>query len=121
VFLSEPITAEQMRQWNVVNKMVDDADLETQAAVLAQAPRRGADEGVRCDQALWRMEAKKGVKGAKAKLYDLSMPTLEFPRADAQRARDNQIITFLGRASFEFPRYGPLHLDAAAKQVQRSS
>jgi enoyl-CoA hydratase/carnithine racemase len=35
VFLSEPATAEQMRQWNVVNWVVDDAEFESQAAALA--------------------------------------------------------------------------------------
>src|SRR5260221_1369994 len=35
VFLSEPTTAEQMRQWNVVNRVVDDTDLEAQASARA--------------------------------------------------------------------------------------
>jgi enoyl-CoA hydratase/carnithine racemase len=50
VFLSEPVTAEQMRQWNVVNRMVDHADFETEAAALAKRLAEGPDEGVRCDQ-----------------------------------------------------------------------
>jgi enoyl-CoA hydratase/carnithine racemase len=35
VFFSEPTTAEQMRQWNVVNRVVEDTDLESEAAALA--------------------------------------------------------------------------------------
>jgi hypothetical protein len=66
----------------VVNKVVDDADLETQTAVLARRLAEGP-----ATKALWRMQAEEGVKAAKAKLYDLSMPLFE--TEDTQTALRN--------------------------------
>jgi enoyl-CoA hydratase/carnithine racemase len=87
VFLSEPITAEQMRQWNVVNWVVDDADLETQAAVLARRLAEGPTKAFAATKALWCIQAEEGVRAAKAKLYDLSMPL--FDTEDARTALRN--------------------------------
>jgi enoyl-CoA hydratase/carnithine racemase len=77
VFLSEPATAEQMRQWNVVNWVVDDAEFESQAAALATRLAEGPTKAFAATKALWRMQAEEGVKAAIAKLYDLSMPIFE--------------------------------------------
>src|SRR5258706_5569593 len=74
VLLSEPATAEQMRHWNVVNWVVDDAGFESQAAALATRLAEGPTKAFAATKALWRMQAEQGVKAAKAKLYDLSMP-----------------------------------------------
>jgi enoyl-CoA hydratase/carnithine racemase len=87
VFLSEPATAEQMRQWNVVNRVVDDADLETQAAALASRLAEGPTKAFAVTKALWRVHAEAGIKAAKAKLYDLSMPLFE--TEDARTALRN--------------------------------
>ena len=87
VFLSEPRTAEQMRQWNVVNWVVDDAEFESQAAALATRLAEGATKAFAATKALWRMQAEEGVKTAKAKLYDLSMPLFE--TEDARTALRN--------------------------------
>jgi enoyl-CoA hydratase/carnithine racemase len=73
VFFSEPATAEQMQQWNLVNRVVDDADLESQAAALASRLSEGPTKAF----ALWRVQVEEGVKVAKAKLYDVSMPLFE--------------------------------------------
>jgi enoyl-CoA hydratase/carnithine racemase len=87
VFLSEPTTAQQMRQWNVVNTVVDDTDLETQAAALATRLAEGRTKAFAATKALWRMQAEEGVKAAKANLYDLSMPLFE--TEDARTALRN--------------------------------
>ena len=62
VFLSEPATAEQMRQWNVVNWVVDDAEFESQAAALATRLAEGPTKAFAATKALWRMQAEEGVK-----------------------------------------------------------
>jgi enoyl-CoA hydratase/carnithine racemase len=77
VFLSEPTTAEQMLQWNVVNRAVDDTDLQTQAAALATRLAEGPTKRSPRPRALRRMQAAEGVKAAMAKLYDFSMPLIE--------------------------------------------
>jgi len=87
VFLSEPATAEQMRHWNVVNWVVDDAGFESQAAALATRLAEGPTKAFAATKALWRMQAEEGVKAAKAKLYDLSMPLFE--TEDARTALRN--------------------------------
>jgi enoyl-CoA hydratase/carnithine racemase len=84
VFFSEPTTAEQMRQWNVVNRVVEDTDLESEAAALAVRLADGPTKAFAATKALWRLQAEQGVKAAKAKLYDLSMPLFE--TQDAQTA-----------------------------------
>jgi enoyl-CoA hydratase/carnithine racemase len=87
VFLSEPVTAEQMRQWNVVNRVMEDTDLDSQAAALATRLADGPTLAFAATKALWRMQAEQGVKAAKAKLYDVSMPLFE--TEDARTALRN--------------------------------
>jgi enoyl-CoA hydratase/carnithine racemase len=87
VFLSEPATAEQMHQWNVVNRVVEDTDLESEAAALAARLADGPTKAFAATKALWRLQAEQGVKAAKAKLYDLSMPLFE--TQDARTALRN--------------------------------
>jgi enoyl-CoA hydratase/carnithine racemase len=87
VFLSEPVTAEQMRQWNVVNRVVDDADLQSDAAALARRLAEGPTKAFAATKALWRMQSEEGVAAAKAKLYDISMPL--FDSEDARAALRN--------------------------------
>jgi enoyl-CoA hydratase/carnithine racemase len=87
VFFSEPTTAEQMRQWNVVNRVVEDTDLESEAAALAARLADGPTKAFAATKALWRLQAEQGVKRAKAKLYDLSMPLFE--TQDARTALRN--------------------------------
>jgi enoyl-CoA hydratase/carnithine racemase len=87
VFLSEPATAEQMRRWNVVNRVVEDTDLKSEAAALAARLADGPTKAFAATKALWRLQAEQGVKAAKAKLYDLSMPLFE--TQDARTAQRN--------------------------------
>ena len=87
VFLSEPATAEEMWQWNVVNQVVDDADLESQASALATRLAEGPTRAFAATKALWRLQSEECVKVAKAKLYDLSMPI--FDTEDARTALRN--------------------------------
>jgi enoyl-CoA hydratase/carnithine racemase len=87
VFLSEPATAEQMRQWNVVYKVVEDTDLESQASALATRLADRPTKAFAATKAHWRMQAEQGVKAAKAKLYDVSMPLFE--TEDARTALRN--------------------------------
>jgi enoyl-CoA hydratase/carnithine racemase len=62
----EPAPAEQMRQWNVVNWVVDDADIESRAAALASRLAEGPTKAFAATKALWRMQAEEGVKAAMA-------------------------------------------------------
>jgi enoyl-CoA hydratase/carnithine racemase len=91
VFLSEPATAEQMRQWNVVNRVVDDGDLQSEAAALAKRLAEGPTKAFAATKALWRMQAEEGIKAAKSKLYDVSMPL--FDTEDARTALRNAAET----------------------------
>jgi enoyl-CoA hydratase/carnithine racemase len=68
----------------VVNWVVDDAEFESHAAALATRLAEGPTKAFAATKALWRMQAEEGVKAAKAKLYDLSMPLFE--TEDAQTA-----------------------------------
>jgi enoyl-CoA hydratase/carnithine racemase len=87
VFLSEPIAAEQMALWNVVNRVVDDAvltaEVETMAARLAAGPP-GAYAATKQMLRLWSAS---GLEMAKASLYDISMPL--FDTVDVQTALRN--------------------------------
>jgi enoyl-CoA hydratase/carnithine racemase len=87
VFLSEPATAEQMRQWNVVNHIVDDANLDVQAMALATRLAAGPTKAYAATKALWRLWSEEGVNAAKAKLYEISMPI--FDTEDARTALRN--------------------------------
>jgi enoyl-CoA hydratase/carnithine racemase len=87
VFLSEPATAEQMRQWNVVNHIVDDANLDAQAMALATRLAAGPTKAYAATKALWRLWSEEGVNAAKAKLYEISMPI--FDTEDARTALRN--------------------------------
>ena len=87
VFLSEPVTAVEMRHLNVINQVVDDDDLESEAVALATHLAEGPTKAFAATKALWRLQSEEGVKAAKAKLYDISMPI--FDTEDAQTALRN--------------------------------
>ena len=59
----EPVTAVEMRQWNVVNLVVDDDDLETEAMALGQPPGGGTDKGVRRHQSALAAGIRRGCQG----------------------------------------------------------
>jgi enoyl-CoA hydratase/carnithine racemase len=82
--LSEPVAAEQMAAWNVVNRVVDDHDLGPQVEVLARHFAAGAPRVHAATKALLRIWSLEGRKSAMEAWYDLSMPL--FDTEDAQAA-----------------------------------
>jgi hypothetical protein len=66
---------------------MEDIDLDSQAAALATRLADGPTKAFAATKALWRMQAEQGVKAAKAKLYDVSMPLFE--TEDARTALRN--------------------------------
>jgi len=87
VFLSEPITAELMAQWNVVSRVVDDGDLKTGVEVLAARLAAGPPRAYAATKKLLRIWSEEGQKSARAMLYDISMPL--FDTQDVQTALRN--------------------------------
>jgi enoyl-CoA hydratase/carnithine racemase len=83
VFLSEPVSAEQLCAWNVVNRVVDDAALDEAARDLATRLAAGPTRAYAATKALWRMQTEIGGRAARTKLYDLSMPLFETRDATA--------------------------------------
>ena len=83
-FLSEPVAAEQMAVWNVVNHVVEDAALEAEAEALAQRLATGSPGAYAATKALLSLWRQGGQTAASAALYDLSMPL--FDTQDVQTA-----------------------------------
>ena len=84
VMLSTPVDASQMGEWNVVNTVVEDAELEAASAELARRLAAGpakAYAGIKALMKVWRNE---GRPAARAALYDISMPL--FDTTDVQLA-----------------------------------
>ena len=84
VFLSEPIAAEQMALWNVVNRVVEDGELDQETNLLTERLAAGPPRAYAATKAIMRKWSLDGVKSAKAALYDASMPL--FDTDDVQRA-----------------------------------
>jgi enoyl-CoA hydratase/carnithine racemase len=84
VLLSERISAEQMAAWNVINRVVNDGDLSREVEAIAERLATGPHRAYAATKALLRFWSLEGSKGAKAALYDLSMPL--FDTADVQTA-----------------------------------
>lgn len=77
VFLSEPVSAEQMAQWNVVNRVTDDDELMMEVEVLAGRLAAGPRRAYAATKALWRILCQEGPTRAKDALYDISMPLFD--------------------------------------------
>ena len=77
VFLSEPVSAEQMAQWNVVNRVIDDDALMAAVEALAGRLAAGPLRAYAATKALWRIWSQEGPRRAKDALYDLSMPLFD--------------------------------------------
>lgn len=84
VFLSEPITANQMALWNVVNRVVEGGELDKEIDLLAERLAAGPPRAYAATKAIMRKWSLDGVKSAKAALYDASIPL--FDTDDVQRA-----------------------------------
>jgi len=54
VFLSEPATAEQMALWNVVNRVVEDGELDKEVGLLAQRLAAGPPGAYAATKAIMR-------------------------------------------------------------------
>jgi enoyl-CoA hydratase/carnithine racemase len=81
VFLSEPVSAEQMCAWNVVNRVVDDGSLEEAARDLATGPTRA----FATTKALWRLQAEAGARAALRPLYAALRDAVRQGRAEGGR------------------------------------
>jgi enoyl-CoA hydratase/carnithine racemase len=84
VFLSEPVTAEQMMLWNVVNCVVADDELDKGADDLAARLASGPPGAYAASKHMLRLWSEKGLARAKTSLYDISMPL--FDTNDVQNA-----------------------------------
>ncbi|WP_024519627.1 enoyl-CoA hydratase/isomerase family protein [Bradyrhizobium sp. Tv2a-2] len=87
VFLSDFVGAEQMAQWNVINRVVDDGRLDSEVTVFAQRLADGPPGAYAGTKTMLRKWARDGEKEAKAALYGVSMPLFE--TEDVQAALRN--------------------------------
>jgi len=76
-FLSELVSAEQMAQWNVINRVVEDHLLPQETEALAIRLASGPAMAYAATKDLLRIWQREGVTGARKALYDLSMPLFE--------------------------------------------
>jgi enoyl-CoA hydratase/carnithine racemase len=76
-FLAEPVSAEQMAQWNVINRVVEDHLLSQETETLAIRLASGPAMAYAATKDLLRIWQREGVIGARKALYDLSMPLFE--------------------------------------------
>jgi enoyl-CoA hydratase/carnithine racemase len=86
-FLSEVVEAKKLEEWNVVNRVVDDANLETETATLVQRLASTPPQSYAATKSLSRVWQHQGRPAARAALYDISMPL--FDTADVQSALHN--------------------------------
>ena len=91
VFLSEPVSATRLLDWNAVNWVVDDGDLTSRSVEIAAHLANGPTQAFAATKALWALQDEKGLAAAKTRLYDISMPLFETEDArdalrDAARA-----------------------------------
>jgi enoyl-CoA hydratase/carnithine racemase len=84
VFLSEPVDAEDMAAWTVVNRVVKDGDLDKEIWTLVARLAAGPAKAYAATKSVWRLWAEQGAGCAKAALYDISMPL--FDAEDVQKA-----------------------------------
>ena len=99
-FLSDPVPAEQLAQWNVVNRVVDDEALVQETDALAKRLATGPTMVYAATKELLRIWQRQGVPGARKALYDISMPL--FGTDDTQRALHN--VAAAVNAGQSFPR-----------------
>ena len=88
-FLSEAVEATKLAEWNVVNRVVEDANLETEAGALVQRLASGPPQAYAATKSLLRIWQQQGKSAARAALYDISMPL--FDTADVQSALHNAV------------------------------
>jgi enoyl-CoA hydratase/carnithine racemase len=87
VFLSEPVAADQMALWNVVNRVVDDVDLTREVDALVPRLAAGPPGAYAATKQMLRLWSTRGPEIAKGSLYDISMRL--FDTTDVQTALRN--------------------------------
>ena len=103
VMLSTPVDASQMEEWNVVNMVAEDGELEAASAELARRLAAGpakAYAGIKALMKIWRDD---GHPAAREALNDISMPLFDTP--DVQLALRQAVAALneghsIPRASF---------------------
>jgi len=83
VLFSEAVAAEQWADWNVVNRVVDDEDLQAVATRWANGLASRSLGVHAATKELLRIWNEAGPRGAEEALYDLSMPLFE--KAEVQQ------------------------------------
>jgi enoyl-CoA hydratase/carnithine racemase len=87
-FLSEAVEAKKLADWNVVNRLVDDANLETEAGTIVRRLASGPRRSYAATKSLLRVWQQQDRFAARAALYT-SMPL--FDTADVQTALHNAV------------------------------
>jgi enoyl-CoA hydratase/carnithine racemase len=83
-FLGEPVPADRMAEWNVVNQVVADEDLDREAYAFASRLANGPPGAYAATKVLLDVWSREGSPGAMAALYGISMPL--FDTSDVQTA-----------------------------------
>jgi enoyl-CoA hydratase/carnithine racemase len=84
VMLSEPLPAEQLAAWNVVNHVVEDHALAASAETFAERLTTNLARTNAAIKELLSQWRNKGYRHAKDALYDISMPLFDAPDVQAR-------------------------------------
>jgi enoyl-CoA hydratase/carnithine racemase len=84
VMLSEPLRAEQLAAWNVVNQVVEDNALAASAESFAERLTANLARTNAATKELLSQWRNKGYRHAKDALYDISMPLFDAPDVQAR-------------------------------------
>ncbi len=87
VMLSTPVSASQLLNWNAVNTVVADDELEAAASEMAGRLAAGPTAVYACTKQLLRLWRDKGRPAAREALYDMSMPFFDTPQVQASLKR----------------------------------
>lgn len=103
VLLSEPVGADQMAAWNVINRVVSDGDLRPEAEALADRLAAGPARAYAATKSLLRFWSMDGAKVAMGAVYDLSMPL--FDTGEVQTALRSAADAIVAGGSVPKPRF----------------
>ena len=96
VLLGETIDAEELHHWNVVNRVVADASLGREAAVLAERLARVPPQVCAKTKSLLRTWLEKGPESAMGAWYGLSMPLFDLEDTRTRLRRGAEAIGKVG-------------------------
>jgi enoyl-CoA hydratase/carnithine racemase len=91
--------AETLERWNVVNRAVDDQELEEQSSALAERLAAGPTAANAATKRMVRAFLEHGVRGADARVGEIAAPL--FATEDLPRAVKTFLSEGPGRATFE--------------------